>query len=56
MARTTYRAVAQESVTVPAGSFRAWKVEFEIRGRGKGASSHPVTSGTEWHARGVGRR
>ena len=52
--RTTYRAVAEETVTVPAGRFEAWKVEFEVRGRGKGASSYPVTSGTQWHARGVG--
>jgi hypothetical protein len=52
--RTTYRALGREAVTVPAGRFEAWKVAFEIRGRGKDGGTYPVTTGTQWLARGVG--
>jgi hypothetical protein len=52
--RTSYQALGREELDVPAGRFKTLRVAFQVRGRGKGAESYPVTSGTQWLARGVG--
>ena len=44
VARQTGRVVGQETITVPAGTFKCLKVEVEFAGE----------AGTQWYARGVG--
>lgn len=52
--KTTNRVVKREMVTVPAGSFEAWRVEFESETIASGADTPTVIRGTQWFVTSVG--
>lgn len=52
--KTTNRVVKREMVSVPAGSFEAWRVEFESETVAAGSEKPTVIRGTQWFVTSVG--
>ena len=52
--KTTNRVVKREMVSVPAGSFEAWRVEFESETVAAGSERPTIIRGTQWFVTSVG--